>query len=111
MVPAISSTIDSPSFQRRRFHSSVAINDADTLALGGLIRNTRDQSRTGIPWLSELPVVGALMGDRDDTTGRTELLVMITPHIVRNQAEAAAATEEIRRRIQTTVTPRPSVLP
>ena len=111
VVATTSSTIDSPSFQRRRFHSSVAINDADTLALGGLIRNTRDQSRTGIPWLSELPVVGALMGDRDDTTGRTELLVMITPHIVRNQAEAAAATEEIRRRIQTTVTPRPSVLP
>lgn len=105
------SNIDSPTFQQRRFRSSVAVGDSETLLMGGLIRNNRNQTRTGIPWVSDIPVVGALFDDRKDSTDRTELLVMITPHILRSRAETAAAADEIRRRIEGAVTPSPKVLP
>ena len=106
-----SSSIDSPTFQQRRFYSSVAVNDGETLLMGGLISNQRTKSNSGIPYLSDIPVVGALFDDRSDSNNRTELMVMITPHIVRNRAEAAAAADEIRRRIRETVTPPVRVLP
>lgn len=106
-----SSNIDSPTFQQRRFRSSVAVGDSETLLMGGLIRNNRSRTRTGIPWISDIPLLGAMFDDRKDSTDRTELLVMITPHILRNLAEAAAAADEIRRRIEGTVTPSPKVLP
>ena len=106
-----SSSIDSPTFQRRRFQSSVAVVDSQTLALGGLIRVDQTRSHSAVPGLADVPVVGALFGHRSDTVGRTELLVMITPHVVRNAAEAAAATEEIRRRIRSVAMPEPKVTP
>lgn len=105
------SSIDSPTFQQRRFYSSVTVNDGETLMMGGLISTQRTKSNQGIPYLTDLPVVGALFGQRADSNNRTELMVMITPHIVRNAAEAAAASDEIRRRIRETVSPPTKVLP
>ena len=105
------SAIDSPTFQQRRFYSSVAVGDGESLLMGGLISNQRSRSNQGIPFLSQVPLLGALFDNRKDSTSRTELLVMITPHIVRNQGEAALAAEEIRRRIRETVTPPTAVLP
>jgi general secretion pathway protein D len=106
-----SSSIDSPTFQQRRFYSSVTVGDGETLLMGGLISNQRTRSSQGIPYLSDLPVLGVLFGQRADSTSRTELMVMITPHIVRSPVEAAAASDEIRRRIRETVTPKVGVLP
>jgi general secretion pathway protein D len=106
-----SSDIDSPTFEQRRFHSTVAVADGDTLMLGGLISTQKNRGHTGVPYLSEIPVLGAAFDNRTDTNDRTELMVMITPHIVRNQAEAKAAADEIRRRIQDTVSAPPRVLP
>jgi general secretion pathway protein D len=106
-----SSSIDSPTFQQRRFYSSVTVGDGETLMMGGLISNQRTRSNQGIPYLADVPVLGVLFGQRADSTNRTELMVMITPHIVRNPVEAAAASDEIRRRIRETVTPKVGVLP
>ncbi len=105
------SSIDSPTFQQRRFYSSVTVGDGETLLMGGLISNQRTRSNQGIPYLSDVPVLGVLFGQRADTNNRTELMVMITPHIVRSPVEAAAASDEIRRRIRETVTPKVNVLP
>ena len=98
VTPTTTSSINSPSFDRRRFDSSVAVNDNDTIALGGLITNTLSRAKNGIPMLADLPVVGPLFGTNDDSVARTELLVLITPRVIRTSTDAAAATEELRRR-------------
>lgn len=98
VTPTTTSTINSPSFDRRRFDSSVAVNDNDTIALGGLITNTVSRAKNGIPILADLPVFGPLFGTNDDSIARTELLVLITPRVIRTSTDAAAATEELRRR-------------
>ncbi len=106
-----SSSINSPSFQRRRFDSSIAVADNQTVALGGLIRTNHTQNRTGVPFLSELPVVGSLFGTRVDQVTRNELIVLITPRVVRTAPDAAAATQELRQRMLSSPPTRANVLP
>lgn len=105
------SNIDSPSFQRRRLESSVGVNDRETIALGGLIRTQRQRDSSGIPELSEVPVLGWMFGARGDSVARTELLVLITPRVVRDAREARAMTDELRRRLSERPVQRPGVVP
>jgi general secretion pathway protein D len=94
------SQIQSPTFLQRRLVSSVSVQDGQTIALGGLIRDSNDNSRGGIPVLSQVPVLGWLFGSTVKATGRTELLVLLTPRVVRGQNDAQLATDELRNRMR-----------
>ena len=98
-VPTSSSSLNSPTIQQRRVSTSVAVQDGQTIAIGGLIRDNRSRGRTGIPILKDIPVVGALFGQTSDEVDRTELLVLITPHVLRDSAGADAATAELRAKL------------
>jgi general secretion pathway protein D len=93
------SNIDSPTIQQRRIRSTVSVADGETLALGGLIRDNNTTGKSGIPGLSDIPVFGALFGARSRTRNRTELLILLTPRVVRNPAEARSVTDDLRRRM------------
>ena len=92
-----------PTISQRRIRSTVAVQSGETVALGGLIQDSKEKVKAGIPFLSAIPILGALFGTTRDDTNRTELLVMITPRIIRNRSEARAVTEELRRRIKMVV--------
>ena len=98
-VPTISSGIDAPTIQRRLIQTTVAVESGETLALGGLIRDRNSRGRTGVPLLMEIPILGNLFRRTTDETERTEILVLITPRVVRNTADARAVTSELRRRL------------
>lgn len=91
-------TLGSPTFAERRVKSTVAIHDNETVALGGLISTSRTKGSSGIPFLSQIPVLGGLFGKKTDNSDRTELMVLITPHVVENLEAARAITEELRQR-------------
>lgn len=93
------SGIDSPTIQQRRFESTVSIADGETVALGGLIRATRTRSRAGVPLLSSVPVLGAAFRNSSTDVRRTELLVFMTPRIIRTREQAAAATDDLEARL------------
>lgn len=104
------SNIDSPTIQQRKFSSSIAVQDGQTVALGGLIRDSKTVDKNGLPVLSRIPVLGGLFGSQDTTHKRTELLVLLTPRVVRNPDDAKAITDELMRKIKTlqpTAFPRP----
>jgi general secretion pathway protein D len=94
------SSIDSPTIQQRRILSTVAVQDGKTVALGGLIRDNRTTTRSGIPFLSDIPIAGALFRTTKKSKNRTELLVMLTPRVIRNSKEARDATDELRNRLR-----------
>ena len=94
------STINSPTIEQRKFATSIAIQDGETIALGGLIKNTSNKGRSGLPFLSAIPVLGALAGKEAKSEQRTELLILLTPRVVRSTADAEAVTEELRRKIE-----------
>jgi general secretion pathway protein D len=93
------SEINSPTIQQRRIETTVAVQSGETVAIGGLIRDIRVDTVTGIPLLSEIPVLGNLFKTTSETIRRTELLVLITPRVVSNVEEARAVTQELRNRL------------
>ena len=97
-----SSTIQSPTIQQRKIDTTVAVQDGQTLALGGLISDNVTRGVTGVPWLSELPVVGALFGTNTDNNERTEIIVLVTPHVVRDAQTAQSVTDELRAKLPLT---------
>lgn len=99
VVETTTSGIDSPTIQQRRIESRVAARDGQTVALGGLIRRAFSDSRTGLPILSRLPVLGPLFGATSRRAERTELLVMIRATIIRNDADYQAATDDLRSQL------------
>lgn len=78
----------------RRLKTEAAIRNGDTVLLAGLISDSVDHGSSGVPFLSKIPVVGALFGTKTANSGRTETIVLITPTIVRNPQEARDLTDE-----------------
>jgi general secretion pathway protein D len=97
------STIASPTITQRRIRSSVAVSDGQTIALGGLIQDQRTKGKNGVPFLQDIPVLGWLFGTHNDQLTRTELIALITPHVIRSSDDAAAVTEELRQKLPMTV--------
>lgn len=96
-----SSNIDSPTIQNRSILSTVVVQDTDTVMLGGLIREEARDSKSGIPVLHRIPVVGNLFGQTDTTARRTELVVLIRPRVIANPQEAQTMTLDMRRKFLT----------
>lgn len=91
-----SSNIDSPTIRQRKIRTSVVVNDSDALVLGGLIQDSRSVSRSQIPILGDIPVVGNMAASKDNAIGKTELIILIRPHVIRGLDEARSITDEYR---------------
>jgi general secretion pathway protein D len=96
------STLNSPTISERLISSSVAIHDGQTVALGGLISDSRNNGKSGIPVLQNIPVLGNLFSTTNNNLNRTELLVLLTPHVVGDQYQAQAVTDELREKLSAT---------
>ena len=94
------SGIDSPTIQQRRFETTITVYDGQTVALGGLIRSSRSQTRSGVPGLQRIPGLGVLFSERSDVERRTELIVFLTPRVIRSSVDAAAATRDLADRLE-----------
>lgn len=94
------SGIDSPTIQQRIIESTVSVASGHTVALGGLIRDRQGRGQAGVPVLSEVPLLGNLFRSTSDSNTRTELLVLLTPKVLRNSSEAMEATDELSRQMR-----------
>ncbi len=93
------SGIDSPTIQQRRLESSVSLFDGETVVLGGLIRSQDTRSQSGVPGLQRVPGLGRLFRDQSDNSRRTELLVFLTPRVMRSREDAIEVTQDLRDRM------------
>lgn len=103
VIATTTSGIDSPTIQQRKIKTTVVVNDGDSLALGGLIQKRHEDRRTKVPIVGDIPVVGTLFRNKADTVRRTELLILITPRVVRDLLEAQQVTDEFRRQLNVSV--------
>jgi general secretion pathway protein D len=99
VVPTTTSSINSPTFQQRRIKTKVIVQDGETISLAGLISDKKTKGNSGVPLLQEIPVLGTLFSTKLNNRDRTELLVLLTPHVVHDQREARALTEELKRKL------------
>lgn len=85
-----------PVITTRRASTTVQLYDGQSYAIGGLIKNNQVSNITGVPWLSELPILGALFRSTDFQHDRTELLFVITAHLVKPlPADAVLPTAQL----------------
>jgi general secretion pathway protein D len=91
--------LNSPTFSERAVSSSVVVHDGQTIGLAGLITDSDQRGNSGLPFLKDIPLLGALFASQNNNRGRTELLVLITPHVVHNQLDAASLTRDLRQEL------------
>ncbi len=96
-IPTTSSGIDSPTIQQRKLSSTVAVQDGDSIALGGLIRQSDTHGDSGVPVLKDIPVLGHLFSSTNNTGARTELLIFLRPRIIRSPAAAREVTDQLKK--------------
>jgi len=84
---------------KRSANSSVVVEDGQTIIIGGLIQKTKNKAKSGIPFLSDIPVVGRLFGGSSDSFQRTELLIFITPHVISTQDEVKRITTDFENKV------------
>jgi general secretion pathway protein D len=93
------SNIDSPTIQKRTASSTVTVKSGETIILAGLIKEQKDNGNQGLPLLSKIPLIGGLFGTQTWKDNRTELIILITPHVLISTPDAAAITAEYRKRL------------
>ncbi len=91
---------NTPLITKRKIETSLVVKNNQTVILGGLIDNRQEFAETGVPLLKDIPFLGHLFKWQKKTRDRTELLVAITPRVVRNQQEAEAVMYEFKEKIK-----------
>jgi general secretion pathway protein D len=97
VVNTSTSGIDSPTIRQRRVKTTVMVNDGEAIALGGLIQTNKTKGRSQIPIVGDIPILGNAFKQKDDQSEKTELIILITPRVMRNLEEARQVTEEYKR--------------
>jgi type II secretory pathway component GspD/PulD (secretin) len=86
--------LDEVSIDKTEATSNLVARDGETIIIGGLIREDTSHATTGFPFLSRIPILGALFGTTDDIATRKETIILLTPHVIRNQQEARGVTSD-----------------
>ncbi len=85
---------------KREATSNLVAQDGQTIVIGGLIKEKMTKGRSGLPLLSKIPVLGYLFGSTTDTNDRTELIILLTPHVIRHEVDARDVTSGYIKRLQ-----------
>lgn len=72
--------------------TNVVVQNNQTIVIGGLIREDKTKSKSGIPYLSAIPVIGWIFGSWDDSDSRQELIILLTPRVIKSADEAKSVT-------------------
>lgn len=84
--------VNSPVFSKRKVETEITLEEGKTLLIAGLIENKNNKTNTGVPGFKDIPLLGSLFGVKGDKLEKTELMVTITPYVVRNRDEGDRIT-------------------
>jgi Flp pilus assembly secretin CpaC len=87
------------SYNDQTVETTVLAGDGETVAIGGLIQKSDKKSENKVPWLGDLPYLGTLFRFRTQDKTKTELIIILTPHIVRSRADADRILAEEAKRM------------
>jgi general secretion pathway protein D len=94
--------VDAPLVAQRSTQTTVVVQDGQTVIIGGLIRDTVTKNRNKVPILGDIPIIGSLFRSKDTQRQKTELMVFLTPHVVRTSDEISDLTERQKNQLQYT---------
>jgi general secretion pathway protein D len=88
-----------PRISTREIDSSIVIQSGESIVLGGLIKDKKTDGAGGIPLLHEIPFLGPLFGNKTKDDNKIELVVLITPRVVKSRQDAGLITDEFKRKL------------
>lgn len=91
---------DYPSFTKRKVETNVTLEEGRTLMIAGLIQDLGNKNSSGLPGLKDIPLFGALFGAKSDSKTKNELIITITPYIVRNRVDGDKLTNAFQDSVQ-----------
>lgn len=92
-------TFQAPIVNNRSAQATVSVEDGQTIVLGGIIRNTQRVNETKVPIVGDLPLIGNLFKNSSNQVVQTELMVFLTPHIIRNGDDIKKLREASEREL------------
>ena len=90
------------SIEKTETTTNLIAQDGETIIIGGLIREDIRKEKDGIPFLSKIPLIGNLFSFTSDSTDRTELIILLTPHVIKNEKDAVEITSDYMNRLKST---------
>ena len=89
-----------PVFRKKTAKTVLSVLEGQMIVIGGLISNEKDVLKSGIPLLSRIPLLGALFGTQRYIARKTELIFLMTPHIITDHMQSDTVTREFREKIE-----------
>ncbi len=97
--PNTSAAINSPLILNRSVSTQISLQEGMTAVIGGLMQDTYTRDQRGIPGLKDLPFIGAAFRSEEVTGDKVELVILLTPYIVRDDDDVEAMTEALTRSV------------
>lgn len=88
-----------PSFYKRSVNTTLTVKHAQTIVIGGLIKETKSEGSASVPWLSNIPIIRYLFGKEKKSISKTELIILICPHVIANLDDVDLVTEEFKSKV------------
>lgn len=90
---------ENPTFFKRSISTNLVASQDQSIVLGGLVKERKSLDRSGLPWLYKIPIIGWLFGSRTDSVSRNELLIFITPRVIRSVEEGIQLSRDFEERV------------
>ena len=95
-----SGSISSPSIQKRSVQTQVTVEDGSTVAIGGIMQDTNLYGASRVPFLGKIPFLGAAFGSTSLSHAKTELIILLTPHVIYDENDLKDTSEELKGRLR-----------
>jgi len=89
-----------PSFFKRSVNTTLTVKHGQTIVIGGLMKHSKGDGESGVPWLVKIPVLGFLFGKKTASFSQSELILLITPHVITTLEDVDEVTDEFKTKVK-----------
>lgn len=89
-----------PAFPKTESKTNLIVQDGDTIVIGGLIREDNTDNMTGVPYLSKIPLLGALFRFKQESNDKREVVIILTPHVIKNREESDVVSADFIKKLK-----------
>ncbi len=91
--------IQSPVIYKRSATTMLAVNDSETIIIGGLMKQKKIRNNSGVPFLSKIPIIGYFFSYTSDSVEKTELMILITPRVIKASEDSKRISNEYNKKV------------
>jgi len=89
-IGSFRSATGTPSISKKEASTEIIVKDGETAVIGGIVVSDKADSESGIPFFKDIPIIGWLFKNKSASDSQTELLIFITPNIVKGEVELSS---------------------